>query len=101
MTPHRASEPSMTRLHSTPHRLDEDDPRRGPEASPADSPADSPEPPAARSTSMVIAYTDGACIRNPGPGGWGVYVEHPDGRTVELGGGDEKSTNNRMELHAA
>src|SRR3954468_18456441 len=48
-----------------------------------------------------LAYTDGACIGNPGPGGWGVHVEYPDGRVVELGGSDLQTTNNRMELRAA
>ena len=50
---------------------------------------------------LTIAYTDGSCIGNPGPGGWGVHVELPDGRVVEAGGGDLRTTNNRMELRAA
>ncbi len=49
----------------------------------------------------AIAYTDGSCIGNPGPGGWGVHVQFPDGRVVELGGGELRTTNNRMELRAA
>ncbi len=53
------------------------------------------------STDRPVAYTDGSCIGNPGPGGWGVHVEYPDGRVVELGGGDLRTTNNRMELRAA
>jgi ribonuclease HI len=48
-----------------------------------------------------VAYTDGGCVGNPGPGGWGVHVEYPDGRVVELGGGELETTNNRMELRAA
>jgi ribonuclease HI len=48
-----------------------------------------------------VAYTDGGCIGNPGPGGWGVHVEYPDGRVIELGGADLQTTNNRMELRAA
>jgi ribonuclease HI len=48
-----------------------------------------------------IAYTDGSCLGTPGPGGWGVHVEFPDGRVVELGGGEASTTNNRMELRAA
>jgi ribonuclease HI len=47
------------------------------------------------------AYTDGGCLGNPGPGGWGVHVEYPDGRVVELGGAELDTTNNRMELRAA
>ena len=49
----------------------------------------------------TIAYTDGACIGNPGPGGWGVSIEHTDGRTVKRGDGEKHTTNNRMELRAA
>jgi ribonuclease HI len=48
-----------------------------------------------------VAYTDGGCLGNPGPGGWGVHVEYPDGRVVEFGGSDLHTTNNRMELRAA
>jgi len=48
-----------------------------------------------------LAYTDGGCIGNPGPGGWGVHVEYPDGRVIEFGGADYQTTNNRMELRAA
>jgi len=48
-----------------------------------------------------VAYTDGGCVGNPGPGGWGVQLEYPDGRVVELGGAELETTNNRMELRAA
>ena len=47
------------------------------------------------------AYSDGGCLGNPGPGGWGVHIEYPDGRVVELGGAELQTTNNRMELRAA
>ena len=48
----------------------------------------------------VHAYTDGACRGNPGPGGWGVLLR--SGHTQkELFGGEDKTTNNRMELTAA
>ena len=48
----------------------------------------------------VNIYTDGACRGNPGIGGWGVYIEY--GETIkELYGGDELTTNNKMELTAA
>lgn len=48
----------------------------------------------------VIAYTDGACRGNPGPGGWGVYLRW--GRHErELKGAEPETTNNRMELRAA
>lgn len=48
----------------------------------------------------IVVYTDGACQRNPGPGGWGVLIESPEG-TRELSGGELETTNNRMELMAA
>ena len=47
-----------------------------------------------------MIYTDGACSRNPGPGGWGVVLRY--GTVVkELHGSDPLTTNNRMELMAA
>ena len=55
--------------------------------------------------SELIAYTDGACSGNPGPGGWGVLMQARDGQAVvkerELQGGEILTTNNRMELMAA
>ena len=48
----------------------------------------------------VEAYTDGACRRNPGPGGWGVVLRFGT-RERELYGGELATTNNRMELTAA
>ena len=48
----------------------------------------------------VEIFTDGACSGNPGPGGWGVVLRY--GTAVrELSGGEENTTNNRMELTAA
>ena len=49
---------------------------------------------------MIIAYTDGACAGNPGPGGWGVLLFEPSGER-EISGGDSATTNNRMEMQAA
>ncbi len=53
----------------------------------------------------LFAYTDGACSGNPGPGGWGALLIARDGATVvkerELKGGEQMTTNNRMELLAA
>ncbi|MGR3466670.1 MAG: ribonuclease HI [Shimia sp.] len=53
----------------------------------------------------LFAYTDGACSGNPGPGGWGVLLIAREGEAVlrerELSGGEERTTNNRMELMAA
>ena len=48
----------------------------------------------------VDIYTDGACSGNPGPGGWGVLIQLDD-KNIELSGGDNETTNNRMELMAA
>jgi len=45
-------------------------------------------------------YTDGACLGNPGPGGYGVIVI-ANGKRKELSGGFRLTTNNRMELTAA
>jgi ribonuclease HI len=48
----------------------------------------------------VEIYTDGACRGNPGPGGWGVLLRYRD-REKTLHGGEQDTTNNRMELRAA
>ena len=48
----------------------------------------------------VVIHTDGACSGNPGPGGWGAILTFGD-HEKELNGGEEHTTNNRMELMAA
>ncbi len=48
----------------------------------------------------VKIYTDGACIGNPGPGGWAAIIINED-KKKELFGGEKLTTNNRMELTAA
>ncbi|MDA1132431.1 MAG: ribonuclease HI [Proteobacteria bacterium] len=48
----------------------------------------------------IDAFTDGACLGNPGPGGWGVLLR-AGGKERELSGGEAATTNNRMELMAA
>ena len=48
----------------------------------------------------VKIYTDGACIGNPGPGGWGAIIISGNEKK-ELFGGEKLTTNNRMELTAA
>ena len=48
----------------------------------------------------VVIHTDGACSGNPGPGGWGAILTF-NGVGKELSGGEELTTNNRMELTAA
>ena len=47
----------------------------------------------------LYIYTDGSSKGNPGVGGWGVVMKF-DGRVKELSGGDDFTTNNRMELRA-
>ena len=49
----------------------------------------------------VLVWTDGACRRNPGPGGWAAVVCHPDGTTRDVAGGHAQTTNNIMEMTAA
>lgn len=47
----------------------------------------------------VTIYTDGACSGNPGPGGWGAVLIYGD-VTKEISGGEQVTTNNKMELTA-
>ncbi len=48
---------------------------------------------------MLKIWTDGSCLGNPGPGGWGFIAT--DGKNVaERSGGEQNTTNNRMELMA-
>ena len=47
----------------------------------------------------ISIYTDGACIGNPGPGGWGAILIYGDYKK-EISGGCAETTNNRMELTA-
>jgi ribonuclease HI len=47
----------------------------------------------------VVMYTDGGCVRNPGPGGYGAVISY-NGLREELSGGFRQTTNNRMELLA-
>lgn len=49
----------------------------------------------------VIVYSDGACLGNPGPGGWAARLKFSDGHIMELGGAAAETTNNRMEMTAA
>lgn len=48
---------------------------------------------------IIEIYTDGACSGNPGPGGWGVLLRW-NGHEKQLSGGEEMTTNNRMEMMA-
>ncbi len=47
----------------------------------------------------IKIYTDGACLGNPGPGGWGAVLEYGEHKK-ELSGGEKDTTNNKMELTA-
>ncbi len=49
----------------------------------------------------IEAATDGACSGNPGPGGWGGLIIFDDKSELEIGGAEQNTTNNRMELTAA
>jgi len=50
---------------------------------------------------QIIAYTDGACSGNPGPGGWGALLQAKDGDSVlksrELKGGEAHTMDPRLE----
>ena len=48
---------------------------------------------------MISIYTDGACIGNPGKGGWAAIIIEPTGER-EIVGFEKSTTNNRMELKA-
>jgi ribonuclease HI len=49
---------------------------------------------------VVEAFTDGACLGNPGPGGWAALLRY-GGHERLVSGGSPDTTNNRMELQAA
>jgi ribonuclease HI len=48
----------------------------------------------------VVIYTDGACVGNPGPGGYGAVIVFNQHKK-ELSGGEAQTTNNRMEMMGA
>jgi ribonuclease HI len=48
-----------------------------------------------------LAYADGSCLGNPGPGGWGVVLIDGQGQSQEFWGAAPSTTNNRMEITAA
>lgn len=50
---------------------------------------------------MYEIFVDGACSGNPGIGGWGAVIVHPNGKRQELSGAEPYATNNRMELLGA
>ncbi len=54
----------------------------------------------ANTSTPVIIYTDGACLGNPGPGGWAAILRYGE-QEKELSGRFRRTTNNRMEMRAA
>ncbi|GAB0112402.1 MULTISPECIES: ribonuclease HI [Pseudoalteromonas] len=48
----------------------------------------------------VEIYTDGSCLGNPGPGGYGIFMIY-NGHEKEMSQGYKLTTNNRMEMLAA
>ena len=50
---------------------------------------------------MIKIYIDGACSGNPGIGGWGAVILENDNDPIFLKGGENGTTNNRMELTAS
>lgn len=72
-------------------------------ASPAPEPGNPPVPAlrqAAAFDGIWRLWADGACSGNPGPGGWGIVVQGPDGEETDSRGFRD-TTNNRMELRGA
>jgi ribonuclease HI len=47
-----------------------------------------------------VIYTDGACLGNPGPGGWGAIILSEEKNEINISGKEKSTTNNRMELTA-
>ena len=48
---------------------------------------------------MIIIYTDGSCLENPGNGGWAAII-NDNGNIKKISGSEKNTTNNRMELMA-
>lgn len=48
----------------------------------------------------TVVFTDGSCLGNPGPGGYGVVILVDGKEADELSGGYRRTTNNRMEMMA-
>ncbi|MCR5978104.1 ribonuclease HI [Gordonia jinghuaiqii] len=67
---------------------------------PANSPVFEPSDADPAGESVVEISTDGACLGNPGPGGWGAVLRYK-GTEKRISGSEPNSTNNKMELTAA
>ena len=51
-------------------------------------------------TDFITIYTDGSCLSNPGPGGWGAIILRENSEPERLSGSHPHTTNNRMEMTA-
>ena len=71
-----------------------------PPESPAPAPSRIATPHPGTSDGTWRLWADGACSGNPGPGGWGIVVQGPDGESTDSRG-YRNTTNNRMELRGA
>ena len=51
---------------------------------------------------MITIYTDGSCLKNPGPGGWALLIlrDEEKNNSIHFSGGNPSTTNNQMELQA-
>jgi ribonuclease HI len=61
--------------------------------------------PLVEAQTRILIYTDGACLGNPGPGGWAAtircYIGDAEIDLLPITGGESQTTNNRMEMRAA
>ncbi len=61
--------------------------------------------PLVEAQTRIVIYTDGACLGNPGPGGWATtirrYIGDAEIDLLPITGGESQTTNNRMEMRAA
>jgi ribonuclease HI len=61
--------------------------------------------PLVEAQTRIVIYTDGACLGNPGPGGWAAIIRRYNADTeidlLPITGGESQTTNNRMEMRAA
>ncbi|MCB9496017.1 MAG: ribonuclease HI [Fibrobacteria bacterium] len=63
-------------------------------------PSSAPDAPPAAFDGTWKLWADGACSGNPGPGGWGIVVQGPEGEETDSRG-FRNTTNNRMEMRGA
>lgn len=51
---------------------------------------------------MIVIYTDGSCFKNGkgGPGGWAAVISKDTETPIQISGGEQPTTNNRMEMKA-